>query len=180
MRAKLLSTVTLGLTLLPTPATFADYPEELWGKPVDGKHTYCYANMTSSEQEPARYAMRRLRDTTDMTIEYVGYGCGRYFGYNDVTWFSDNLPPGVRGRYVCDDCRGGNSYKGSVYIDFAELIKGEDDWSDIRKTTVHEVGHSVSFRHDSTSAMIQGEVPSTHWRWRSYSASDIDDINRFF
>ncbi|ACV05655.1 Uncharacterised protein [Kytococcus sedentarius] len=136
--------------------------------------------MTADEQEAAGYAMRRLRDTTDLTIEYIGYGCGRYFGYNDMTWFSEDLPPGVRGRYQCDDCRGGRSYKGSVYIDFPELKRGANDWSDIRKTTVHEVGHSLSFRHDSVSAMIQGEVPSTHWRWRSFSASDRDDINRAF
>lgn len=177
--------MTLGAVLTLTHATpgWADYPEVSWGRPANGTHTYCYNNLTPSGEDVARYAMVRLRDTTDMDIRYVARDCGGDGDITDVTWNSTDLDPGTRGLYRAKYTTNGVTHWGEVHLDFAELKIGDNDWHDMRKTSMHELGHSVGLRHNEPgeqSAMISGEVPSTHWVWRSYSPEDRRDINRVF
>lgn len=44
------------------------------------------------------------------------------------------------------------------------------NWN-MRKTFVHEVGHSAGLQHSAgTNAMITGHVATTSWLWLSYDA----------
>ncbi|HEX6023269.1 MAG TPA: hypothetical protein VFZ00_14835 [Solirubrobacter sp.] len=46
-----------------------------------------------------------------------------------------------------------------------------------RRRCTRAAGRRIGLAHDSISAMISGEIPSTSITWRRYSAHDISHLN---
>lgn len=160
-----------------TPAQADTYPATLL--PRDSNHTYCYSGYVRTEERSVYYyAMDTVRATTDLSVEYKPT-CS---SYTDIFWSRNGgLPPGTRGRWTCQQVYGNSMCsRASIQLDFTELRLGDDDWYDERKTAVHEAGHSLGFNHDSSSAMISGEVPNRDLQWRRYSAHDLSHVNGRF
>lgn len=137
-------------------------------------HTYCFLSTFNTDSSVGHYAMRdALDNTTDMTDVYES--CNN----NTDVWFQEaNLAAGIRGSSTCAVAVSSSVCNRSIVtLDFPELDIGSNDWEDRRKTSVHEVGHSVGLNHDTSSAMISGEIPSTSLVWRRYSNHDISHIN---
>lgn len=140
-------------------------------------HTFCLTSTFTTDPSVATYAMSVLDDTTQMTDDRIA-SCT---SITDVWWWQSNLPAGTRGQRVCVTYNSaGRCESADIDLDFGELDIGGNDWYDRRKTSVHEVGHSVGANHDSESAMITGEVPSTALQWRRYSSHDVGHINNAY
>lgn len=141
-------------------------------------HTFCTTPGFTTDRTVATYAMSVLDDTTDMTDSDAG-GCTNRS--TDVWWWEEDLPNTLRGQRRCFSHSSPGPPRvcdsSDVKLDYAQLDIGPNDWYDRRKTSVHELGHSVGLGHDTISAMISGEVPSTALQWRRYSAHDIGHIN---
>jgi len=140
-------------------------------------HTYCWdASMNlQEERDVAEYAMVVLVDTTDMTVDLVN--CS---GDTDVWWYSLNLPAGIRGLRGCVDYVNANVCNSAdVAFDLAEFDVGPNDWQDRRKTSVHELGHSIGLGHNENvvNAMISGEIDSDSIDDRRYTNHDVNHIN---
>jgi hypothetical protein len=126
---------------------------------------YCLTSSFTTDAYIAHDAMWTLDDTTDMSDSYT-----LCYLYTDVWWYEENLDPGVRGQRTCFSYSSSNVCNSNdVKMDLAEIDVGSDDWYDL--------GHSVGLDHDTESAMISGEVPSTASQWRNYSSHDIGHIN---
>lgn len=151
----------------------AALPESPQTRRADSRdHTYCLTDISGYTAE-AIYAMETLDNTTIMYD--VSASCSTTV---DVWWFAADLSGSLRGQWSCD-FPGGASVCDSadIEIDFAYIDQGSNDWWDRRKTTVHEVGHSVGLTHDSSSAMISGEIPSAVIQWLRYTSGDVGQIN---
>lgn len=136
-------------------------------------HTYCYDSFAGDESV-ASYAMQNALDATTDMSDSKHSTC---YTSTDVHWQDLNLPGSLRGEYQCQTYYGDDCDSSDVRLDFAKLDEGSNDWYDRRKTSVHEIGHSVGTNHDTISAMVTGEVPSTALAWRRYSSHDISHIN---
>ncbi|MBP2338002.1 hypothetical protein JOF41_004180 [Saccharothrix coeruleofusca] len=152
------------------------FPNNYDSAVADGAlHDFCTTTGFTTDRSVATYAMATLDDTTDMTDSDLG-GCTNLA--TDVWWWQEDLPAGLRGQRSCaSHSSPGVCDSSDVKLDYAELDIGDNDWYDRRKTSVHELGHSVGLGHDTISAMISGEVPSTDLVWRRYSPHDIGHIN---
>lgn len=138
-------------------------------------HTFCTTSGFTTDPSVATYAMNVLDSTTDLIDSDLG-GCSSVT--TDAWWWEENLPGGLRGQRTCfSHSSPGVCDSSDLKLDFGQLDVGSNDWYDRRKTSVHELGHSVGLGHDSISAMISGEVPSTALVWRRYSDHDIDHLN---
>ncbi|MFI6095201.1 hypothetical protein ACIA8G_06610 [Lentzea sp. NPDC051213] len=138
-------------------------------------HTFCTTTGFTTDRTVATYAMSVLDITTDMTDSDLG-GCSSVS--TDVWWWQQDLPGTLRGERSCfSHSSPGVCDSSDVKLDYAQLDIGGNDWEDRRKTSVHELGHSVGLGHDTISAMISGEVPSTALQWRRYSAHDLAHLN---
>ncbi|PWK86926.1 hypothetical protein C8D88_10487 [Lentzea atacamensis] len=138
-------------------------------------HTFCTTSGFTTDRTVATYAMSVLDLTTDMTDSDLG-GCSSFS--TDVWWWQQDLPGTLRGERSCfSHSSPGVCDSSDVKLDYGQLDIGDNDWEDRRKTSVHELGHSVGLGHDTISAMISGEVPSTALQWRRYSAHDIAHLN---
>ncbi len=160
--------------LLPAPALADTFPGAAGGIIADNAtHTFCFATFPI-DQSIATYAMDNLDSQTIMT-DFRDSSCT---GSTDVWWWEVDLPAGVRGQENCvsfitsTKCDSANAK-----LDIAEIDIGSNDWYDRRKTSVHELGHSVGLGEGTDDAMILGEVPSTSIQWRSYSAHHVSHIN---
>lgn len=142
----------------------------------DAIHTYCLTSSFALEdhKQVAEYAMYYLDETTDMSDSVQG--C---LSYTDVWWYDVDLSGTLRGQRVCAKVGDIPSVcdRSNVSLDFPQLDIGTNDWEDRRKTSCHELGHSVGLDHDTVSCMITGEVPSTALQWRRYSTHDVGHIN---
>lgn len=138
-------------------------------------HTFCYTTTFTTDTSVGSYAMGTvLDDTTDMRDSFHS-SCGNT---TDVWWIEGNLSGTLRGYRVCVVAISSSVCdRSNVYLDYAQLDIGSNDWHDRRKTSVHEIGHSVGLDHDTSSAMITGEVPSTALAWRRFSSHDIGHID---
>lgn len=138
-------------------------------------HTFCTTSGFTTDRTVATYAMSVLDTTTDMTISDLG-GCSA--STTDVWWWEQDLPGTLRGERSCfSHSSPGVCDSSDVKVDYAQLDIGSNDSEDRRKTSVHELGHSVGLGHDTISAMISGEIPSTALQWRRYSAHDLAHLN---
>ncbi len=173
-----LASVLLGVVLWGgdvVPAVADTFPGNYDGRVADSYlHTYCFLSTFSGYEAVGHYAMRNALDNTTQMTD-VFQSCTN----NTDVWFQRaNLSPGVRGSRVCSVPTSSTvCNRSTITLDFAEIDRGSNDWHDRRKTSVHEVGHSVGLDHDTVSAMISGEVPSTALVWRRYSNHDIAHIN---
>lgn len=139
----------------------------------DSIYDYCLNSSFSTDVWVAHDAASTLDDTTDMTDSYT-----TCVSYTDAWWFEADLDPGVRGLTYCvSEVSPGVCDSNDILMDIAEIDAGSNDWYDRRKTSVHEQGHTIGLDHDTESAMISGEVPSTSTQWRTYSSHDVGHIN---
>ena len=143
----------------------------------NGVHTYCYTS-DFSDVTVADYAMGVLDNTTDMSDLFASPPSDCWYMETDIWWWEDDQPAGISGLRDCWlESPNGICTSSDIHLDFGEINFGINDWEDRRKTAVHEVGHSVGLGHDSISAMIIGEMPSTSLVWRVFSVHDTADIN---
>jgi len=137
-------------------------------------HTYC--NTASVTQTGATwYAMTTLRDTTDMTILSVTCNSN-----TDVQWEESNLSGTLRGSTLClNTYSSGACNRFRVRLDITQINIGSWDWYDLRKTAVHELGHTTGLGHYQTitNAMKSGSVNGTALAWRRYEAHDVWHLN---
>jgi hypothetical protein len=141
-------------------------------------HTYCYTTGFTTDQSVAAYAMSVLDSTTDMSDLFATPPATCAYMETDVWWWESDQPGGIRGVRGCWlESPNGICTSSDIHLDYAQLDIGSSDWEDRRKTAVHEVGHSIGLAHDSISAMVSGEIPSTSITWRRYSAHDISHLN---
>lgn len=137
-------------------------------------HTYCF-RWYEGDENVGHYAMRNALDNTTDMSDVLHSTC---YDSTDVIFRDYNLAGGRRGQYQCKRYYSdGDCNSSEVVFDWAQLDIGSNDWYDRRKTSVHEVGHSVGCNHDSVSAMITGEIPSTALQWRRFSSHDLGHIN---
>lgn len=177
-RATLLVAAVAG-ALLAVPAGTAQanpFPNNYDSAVADSSlHVFCTTSGFTTDRTIATYAMDVLDSTTDMFDSDSG-SCSS--SSDDVWWWETNLPGTLRGQRTCfSHSSPGVCDSSDIDLDIAQLDVGSNDWYDRRKTSVHELGHSVGLGHDSISAMISGEIPSTALQWRRYSAHDIGHIN---
>lgn len=161
--------VTIGSTIAAAD-TFPDNHHQ--GLADSSIHAFCFI-LFEGDQNVATYAMSVLNSTTDMSDLKIDT-CEME---TDIYWQDLDLPGSVRGQYQCIIYTDTMCNSADVKLDWEELDKGSNDWEDRRKTAVHEIGHSVGTNHDSVSAMISGEIPSTDIKWRRFSPHDINHIN---
>jgi hypothetical protein len=163
------------LSVLAAPAAADTFPGNYDAALADSSlHTFCLTSTFTTDPSIATYAMDVLDSTTDMWDSHYS-SCDNSL---DVWWWEWDLPGSLRGQRTCYAYNSaGRCDSSDIDIDLAQLDIGSDDWYDRRKTSVHELGHSVGANHDSESAMISGEIPSTALQWRRYSAHDIGHIN---
>lgn len=137
-------------------------------------HTFCTTAGFTTDRTVATYAMTVLDDTTDMTDSDIGT-CNNVT--TDVWWWEEDLPGTLRGERSCySHSSPGVCDSSDVKVDYAQLDVGNNDFEDRRKTSVHELGHSVGLGHDTISVMISGEIPSvTDPKWLLYSPHDINE-----
>ena len=180
VRTRIVGTVWLALlipALLPSTVAADSFPDNYDHRVADDSiQTYCLTSSFVSEEhkQVAEYAMYWLDQTTDMSDQTQS--C---LNYTDVWWYKADLPAGYRGQRVCAVVGDIQSVcdRSNVSIDFVEIDIGANDWEDRRKTSTHELGHSVGLNHDSESCMISGPIPDVGEQWRRYSAHDIGHIN---
>jgi hypothetical protein len=167
--------LAVAVAVAPAPAAANPFPATMLAD--SSLHTYCYTAGFDTDQSIASYAMNTVLDgTTDMTDSFTAGNCANLT--LDVWWWEENLPGTTRGMWECVDQVNATTCDSSdITLDFAELDEGINDWYDRRKTSVHEVGHSVGLGHDAISAMISGEVPGIGLVWRRYSPHDLAHIN---
>jgi hypothetical protein len=182
---------------LAVPAAGTNYgPGDGIFLPDSGDHWYCFYDgpafwsvIPSGERWRADAAMQYLSDWTLMDAYSAG-SCASstdvVFEYNDL----DYLGNGVGGLYTCDASLWGVCDHAWVSIDPWEHVEVLGsvfhpllDWS-LRKTFVHEVGHSAGLRHETfftpepgIHAMLHGLPTSTAWDWLGYTAHHRCHIN---
>jgi hypothetical protein len=157
------------------PAAEADtFPGNYDARVADSAgHLFCWHSSFTTDTSVGTYAMDVLDSTTDMYD--VAVLCSNT---TDVWWMQANLSGTLRGQRTCEVAVSSTVCdRSNVVLDFPELDVGSNDWYDRRKTSVHELGHSVGLDHDTVSAMISGEIPSTALQWRRYSSHDISHID---
>lgn len=171
-------TCGLGLLLMTGGGSaYADtFPGNADHRVADGSvHTYCPTSsfVFEEKKQVAEYAMYYLDATTDMSDS-----AGSCQNSTDVWWFNANLTGSLRGSRVCAVAASSTVCdRSNVSLDFQQLDIGSNDWYDRRKTSCHELGHSVGLNHDSSGCMISGEVPSTATSWLRYNSHDVGHIN---
>lgn len=172
--ARSVAACVIALGFLSTPVAADTFPGNYDSALADSAlHTFCLTSTFTTDPSVARYAMDILDATTDMWDSEQSCAMS-----TDVWWWQSDLPAGTRGQRSCySHSSPGICDSSDIDLDFPELDIGTDDWYDRRKTSVHELGHSVGLNHDTESAMISGEIPSTALQWRRYSAHDIGHIN---
>ncbi len=167
--------VLLGLT---GPASADGFPDSSVLRAADTSyHNYCH-DTGFTETGTSWYSMTTLRDTTIMTIG----GPVTCTTGTDVVWQEVNLPLSKRGQEQCVVVVS-STVCGSaeVRLDVAEINMGSNDWYDIRKTGIHEVGHSLGLGHydSATNAMKSGEA-GTALAWRRYEGHDLWHIDDYY
>jgi hypothetical protein len=144
----------------------------------NGTHTYCYTSGFTTDQSVASYAMNVLDTTTDMSVIFGVPPSTCFYMDTDVWWWENDQPAGTRGLRRCWlESPEGICQSSDVFLDYAELNIGANDWEDRRKTSVHELGHTIGLGHTGLGAMISGEIPDTSITWRRYGAHDLGHIN---
>lgn len=163
------------LTFFTTPSSADSFPDNHHDGLADSStHTYCFQSWVS-DASVGHYAMRDiLDDTTDMSDSY-STTCTTS---TDVVFRDVNLGGSLRGRYTCMTWYSNDRCNYSIVeLDFAQIDIGSNDWHDRRKTSGHEVGHSVGTNHDTISMMISGSIPDTSVTWRRFSSHDITHVD---
>lgn len=171
--------VAATLVLVGGTASANPFPNNYDSAVADSSlHTFCTTSGFTTDPTVATYAMDTLDNTTDLTDSNIG-SCNSVT--IDVWWWEEDLPGTLRGERSCfSHSSPGVCDSSDVKLDYAQLDIGGNDWYDRRKTSVHELGHSIGLGHDTISAMISGEVPSTALQWRTYSAHDLGHINAYY
>ncbi|WP_018654318.1 hypothetical protein [Actinomadura flavalba] len=186
LAARILTTATVAagaLLAVQAPASATTFPETYLAD--NSTHTYCFkgSGWSTARKDAVVYGMKRLGDTTDMTVRYeTGSKCSNT---TDIHFYASNLKSGVRGDATCMKwVKKGKCDRARVRMDFPELDKGSNDWYDRRKTVVHEVGHTIGLGHHSPKAhqcaMRSGEIPNTSLTYRSYHAHDRGHLNKAY
>lgn len=163
--------VSLVLTLGVVGSSSADSPQPD-GPPDKGKHTWCYmSGFTVTATADA--AMTWLRTQTAVDTAYYSTCTAK----TDVRWSQGSLPS----AYGMAECkvRDANDYcdRYRITLDTATIDGSLHPDSQRRKTSCHELGHTVGVRHYSNSdypgsdtthsCLRSGEVPAADKAWHT-------------
>lgn len=157
--------------------------------PDNFNHTYCFdgAGWSTARRAVVNTQMANLDTQTSYFDTFpIPTGC---FPTTDLAFQVTTLPPGVRGDWRCQLWNNGvdgvpnsgdDRCEGAIIRISSSAVVLPDDHQR-RKTTCHEIGHSVGLAHGTTSdfwtdCMRSGAVPAGI-QWERYNAHHIAHAN---
>lgn len=176
MGCRTCSLVALSATVIPALDAEADTFGGCYGAgdaegcvPVNTSHSYCWhSSMTTVFKSHATNSMVYLSAYTIYTAPLHSTCTAS----TDARWMLSNLGSLTRGRYTCELITGFlTCQRATLRLNPNLLTDGENR----RKTTCHELGHSVGLRHGGTADCMRSGAVNT-W-WTTYSPHHIDHIN---